>query len=84
MENKNSENKYTVVRTEEEWKKILSRNNIAFCAKGTEHPFSGEFDHFLEMESIIVPGADNNYFYRIRNLIPVAGGRLLIKKWKKA
>ncbi len=40
--------KYSIVFTDEEWRQRLSPEQYRILRKkGTEHPFSGEYDHFF-------------------------------------
>ncbi len=63
MENKNNENKYIVIRSVEEWKKILSPEQYRILRKkGTEQPFTGEFDHFFGDGTYFCAGCGQQLF----------------------
>lgn len=62
MNNDNSK-KYSIARTEEEWKKILSPEQYSVLRKkGTERPFTGEYDHFFGDGSYVCAGCGQKLF----------------------
>jgi len=54
---------YKVVRTDEEWKKLLTPEQYRILRnKGTERPFTGEYDDFFEKGKYVCAGCGQVLF----------------------
>ena len=63
MSDKLPNNKYTIVRTEQEWKELLTAEQYRVLRKkGTEHPFTGAYDHFFEKGIYVCAGCGEELF----------------------
>lgn len=55
--------KYTVTKTEEEWRKVLTPVQFHILReKGTERPYTGEYDHFFEKGAYHCAGCGQKLF----------------------
>lgn len=63
MKDKTTKHNYQVVRTEEDWKKILSPEQFRILRqKATERPFTGEYDDFFEKGIYVCAGCGEILF----------------------
>ncbi len=63
MKDKTTKHNYQVVRTEEDWKKILSPEQFRILRqKATERPFTGEYDDFFEKGFYVCAGCGEILF----------------------
>lgn len=54
---------YTVIKSDEEWKSLLSEEQYRVLRKkGTERPFTGEYDHFFEDGVYVCAGCGQQLF----------------------
>lgn len=58
-----AQKKYSIERTEEEWKQLLSPEQYTILRKkGTERPFTGQFDHFFAPGKYVCAGCGQELF----------------------
>ncbi|MCK7528505.1 MAG: peptide-methionine (R)-S-oxide reductase [Ignavibacteriales bacterium] len=67
-----------LIKSEEEWKKELTPEQYKVLReKGTERPFTGEYDEFFEEGTYSCAACGNLYLIQMRNLIRDAAGQVI-------